>query len=53
MLTQRHEPVHGREREGEREGGRERETTLMGEREKKSALAPLFMFFFLPRACPM
>ena len=55
MLTQRHEEKReGLERERKRERERENEHVCgRGEREASGPLAPLFMFFPPPRACPM
>ena len=39
--------------EGERERERERKSARMRERKRESALAPPFICFCLPRACPV
>ena len=53
MPTQKLEEKRVEERAGEREGERERVHTRRRERERESALAPPFICFFLPWACPM
>ena len=59
MPTQRLKEKRVEESEGEgerervREGEREKERTHARERERESTLAPPFICFFLPWACPM